>query len=70
MKSLRSQLVFFWVLLFSVCAALAVVMLTLYRASAGAQIDAGRTALDAWLTSLESLQGEITNFLREIRERR
>ena len=46
MKSLRSQLVFFWVLLFSVCAALAVVMLTLYRASAGAQIDAGRTATE------------------------
>ncbi|WP_395320363.1 sensor histidine kinase [Variovorax sp. UC74_104] len=46
MKSLRSQLVFFWVLLFSVCAALAVVMLTLYRASAGAQVAAGRAATE------------------------
>jgi PadR family transcriptional regulator, regulatory protein PadR len=32
--------------------------------------ETGRTALDAWLASLESLQGEITSFLREIRERR
>jgi len=44
MKSLRAQLVFFWVLLFSVCAALSVVMLTLYRSSAGAQIAAGQAA--------------------------
>ena len=46
MKSLRAQLVFFWVLLFSVCAALAVVMLTLYRSSAGAQIAAGQAATE------------------------
>jgi len=46
MKSLRGQLVFFWVLLFSVCAALAVVMLTLYRSSAGAQVAAGQAATE------------------------
>ena len=46
MKSLRAQLVFFWVLLFSVCAALAVVMLTLYRSSAGAQMAAGQAATE------------------------
>lgn len=46
MKSLRGQLLFFWVLLFGMCAALAVVMLTLYRSSAGAQVAAGRTATE------------------------
>lgn len=46
MRSLRGQLLFFWVLLFSVCAALAVVMLTLYRASAGAQVAAGQAATE------------------------
>ncbi|MEZ2294069.1 sensor histidine kinase [Variovorax sp. RCC_210] len=46
MKSLRGQLLFFWVLLFGMCAALAVVMLTLYRSSAGAQVAAGRGATE------------------------
>ena len=46
MKSLRGQLLFFWVLLFGMCATLAVVMLTLYRSSAGAQVAAGRTATE------------------------
>lgn len=46
MKSLRAQLVFFWVFLFVVGVSLAVVMLTLYRASAGAQVDAGRAATE------------------------
>ncbi|MGJ7615531.1 MULTISPECIES: sensor histidine kinase [unclassified Variovorax] len=46
MKSLRGQLLFFWVLLFGMCAALAVVMLTLYRSSAGAQVAAGRSATE------------------------
>ncbi|RYX97623.1 MAG: HAMP domain-containing histidine kinase [Comamonadaceae bacterium] len=38
MKSLRNQLVFFWGLLFTMCAALAIVMVVLYNSSAGAQI--------------------------------
>ncbi|WP_269759157.1 hypothetical protein [Variovorax sp. E3] len=46
MKSLRGQLLFFWILLFGMCAALAVVMLTLYRSSAGAQVAAGRSATE------------------------
>jgi len=46
MKSLRGQLVFFWMLLFGMCAALAVVMLTLYQSSAGAQVAAGRAATE------------------------
>lgn len=46
MKSLRGQLVFFWVLLLGMCAALAVVMFTLYRSSAGAQVAAGRAATE------------------------
>ena len=46
MKSLRGQLVFFWVLLLGMCAALAVVMFTLYRSSAGAQVAARRAATE------------------------
>ena len=46
MKSLRAQLVFFWVLLFGMCVALAVVMLTLYRSSAGVQVAAARNATE------------------------
>ena len=46
MKSLRSQLIFFWTLLLGVCVALAVVMVTLYRSSAGAQLAAGTAAAE------------------------
>lgn len=46
MKSLRGQLLFFWILLFAMCFALAVVMVTLYRSSAGAQIAVGRSATE------------------------
>ncbi len=46
MKSLRSQLFFFWMLLLGVCVALAVVMLTLYRSSAGAQLAAGTASAE------------------------
>ena len=42
MKSLRGQLVFFWVLLFAICVALGAMMVTLYRSSAGAQVAEGR----------------------------
>ena len=42
MKSLRGQLVFFWVLLFAVCVGLGAMMVTLYRSSAGAQVAEGR----------------------------
>ncbi|MES2531046.1 MAG: HAMP domain-containing sensor histidine kinase [Pseudomonadota bacterium] len=42
MRSLRSQLVFFWVLLLAICVALGVMMVTLYRSSAGAQVADGR----------------------------
>lgn len=42
MKSLRGQLVFFWVLLLAICVALGAMMVTLYRGSAGAQVAAGR----------------------------
>ena len=46
MRSLRSQLVFFWVLLFFICATLAGGMVSVYRGSAGAQLAAGRTAAE------------------------
>lgn len=46
MTSLRSQLSLFWVLLFSLCVALAVVLLTLYRNSAGAHISSARAATE------------------------
>ncbi|MCS4511304.1 sensor histidine kinase [Xylophilus ampelinus] len=46
MRSLRSQLIFFWVILFAICATLAVVMVSVYRGSAGAQLAAGRTAVE------------------------
>lgn len=46
MRSLRGQLTLFWTLLFAMCAALAVVMCTLYRHSAGAHISAGRAATE------------------------
>ena len=46
MRSLRSQLVFFWVILFAICATLAVVMVSVYRGSAGAQLAAGRMAAE------------------------
>ncbi|CAN5624718.1 HAMP domain-containing sensor histidine kinase [soil metagenome] len=42
MRSLRSQLVFFWVLLLAICVALGAMMVTLYRSSAGAQVADGR----------------------------
>lgn len=46
MKSLRGQLVFFWLLLLGVCVALAVVMITLYRSSVGVQIANARTVAE------------------------
>lgn len=46
MSSLRAQLIFFWTLLLGVCVALAVVMVTLYRSSAGAQLAAGTAAAE------------------------
>ena len=46
MRSLRAQLIFFWTLLLGVCVALAVVMVTLYRSSAGAQLAAGTAAAE------------------------
>ncbi len=46
MRSLRSQLVFFWVLLITFCATLAIVMVSLYRSSAGAQIAVGQAAAE------------------------
>ena len=46
MRSLRAQLIFFWTLLLGVCVALAVVMVTLFRSSAGAQLAAGTTAAE------------------------
>ena len=52
MKSLRSQLFFFWTLLLGVCVALAVVMVTLYRSSAGAQLAAGRDAAERSCTAI------------------
>lgn len=42
MASLRAQLIFFWLLLLVVCVALGLVMVELYRSSAGAQIASGR----------------------------
>ncbi|KQP15081.1 HAMP domain-containing sensor histidine kinase [Pseudorhodoferax sp. Leaf267] len=44
MRSLRTQLTLFGALLLALCATLAVVMVVLYRSSAGAQVDAGRAA--------------------------
>ncbi|SFM75053.1 HAMP domain-containing sensor histidine kinase [Variovorax sp. OV329] len=46
MRSLRGQLIYFWILLISVCTALAVVMVTLYRSSAGAQVAEGRAVAE------------------------
>jgi signal transduction histidine kinase len=46
MKSLRGQLAFFWLLLLGVCVALGVVMVTLYRSSAGAQVAEGRATTE------------------------
>ena len=46
MKSLRGQLAFFWLLLFAVFVTLAVVLVTLYRSSAGAQVAAGQAAAE------------------------
>ncbi|WP_076998192.1 HAMP domain-containing sensor histidine kinase [Variovorax sp. KK3] len=46
MRSLRGQLVFFWVLMLGVCATLAVVMVTLYRSSAGAQVADGQAVAE------------------------
>ncbi len=46
MKSLRSQLLLFWALLFTVCATLAVVMVALYSSSAGTQIAAGQAVAE------------------------
>ena len=46
MRSLRGQLVFFWLLLLGVCVALAIVMITLYRSSVGVQIDGGRATAE------------------------
>ncbi|APW37968.1 two-component sensor histidine kinase [Rhodoferax koreense] len=46
MKSLRGQLLLFWALLFSVCATLAVVMIALYRSSAGSQVAAGQAVAE------------------------
>lgn len=46
MRSLRSQLLFFWILLFAICATLAAVMVSVYRGSAGAQLAAGRMAAE------------------------
>ncbi|RYF34929.1 MAG: HAMP domain-containing histidine kinase [Comamonadaceae bacterium] len=46
MRSLRGQLVFFWILLISFCVTLAIVMVTLYRSSAGAQIAEGQATAE------------------------
>ena len=46
MRSLRGQLVFFWILLISFCVTLAIVMVTLYRSSAGAQIAVGQATAE------------------------
>ncbi|KQP35538.1 HAMP domain-containing sensor histidine kinase [Pseudorhodoferax sp. Leaf274] len=46
MRSLRVQLTLFGLLLVALCATLAVVMVVLYRSSAGAQVDAGRAVAE------------------------
>ena len=46
MRSLRSQLVFFWMFLLAVSAALALLMVSIYRDSAGAQVSAGRAVTE------------------------
>ncbi len=46
MKSLRDQLIAFWIILLSACVALGVVMLVLFRSSAGAQIEVARTGAE------------------------
>ncbi|MDP9901332.1 sensor histidine kinase [Variovorax ginsengisoli] len=54
MRSLRGQLLFFWMLLFAVFVALAVVMITLYSSSAGAQVAAARTTTDRACSAVAS----------------
>ena len=46
MRSLRSQLAFFWIFLLAVSSALALLMVSMYRDSAGAQVAAGRAATE------------------------
>ena len=46
MRSLRSQLVFFWIFLLAVSGALALSMVSMVRESAGAQIAAGQAATE------------------------
>ena len=46
MRSLRGQLVFFWLLLLGVCVALTIVMITLYRSSVGVQIATASAAAE------------------------
>ena len=46
MRSLRSQLVFFWMFLFAVSAALALLMVSIHRDSTGAQVSAGRAVTE------------------------
>jgi signal transduction histidine kinase len=54
MKSLRSQLTLFWSLLFAMCAALAVVMFTMYRNSAGAHISTARAVTEQTCQAIAS----------------
>lgn len=54
MRSLRGRLLFFWMLLFAVFVALAGVMVTLYRSSAGAQVAAARMSTDRACSAIAS----------------
>lgn len=47
MKSLRAQLTLFWIILLTVCSALALVMLVLFRSSAGTQIGDAQVRAEA-----------------------
>lgn len=60
MRSLRSQLLYFWALLFAICATLAVVMVSVYRASAGAQLSAGRAVAE------QSCRGIAARYARSV----
>ncbi len=60
MKSLRGQMVLFWILLFVLCVTLAISMVWLYRSSAGVQIAEGRS------TTEQSCQAIATRYANSV----
>ena len=66
MRSLRGQLVFFWLLLLGVCVALAIVMITLYRSSVGVQIATASAAAERALKSGADEDAEMVRLIARV----